>query len=125
MSPPKRPEFFNVSTPFPGAQTVVCYQDTWEKKLVQRVVNSAATIILDTLREPGAVVAGSTNPKYVAFVSGSHLSAGSERPFVVFVDPEGSPKPAVASVGYRRDFKNLANHELLWSPSTASKSQVE
>jgi hypothetical protein len=43
-------------------------------------------------------------------------SQNSGNPFVVFVDPGGDPKPAVASWGYRRDFTDLSKHAVLWLP---------
>ncbi|MHC2016290.1 hypothetical protein [Methylobacterium sp. CM6247] len=106
---------FIAITPYPGATQVVCYADTWVKKLVQRVPIETPTIVQATLSTPTAVVAGTTNQDYIAFVSASH-SSGSGSPFVVFVDPQANPLAAVASVGHRKDFKDLQQHELLWSP---------
>lgn len=114
----KRLQQFVVTTPFPGATTVVCYQDTWTNKLVQRVPASSPTIVQETLQAPTAVVIGTTNPGYVAFVSNNHLSPGASSPFVVLVDPQGNPLPAVASVGHRRDFKDLQQHTVLWPPAS-------
>jgi hypothetical protein len=71
---------------------------------------------IETLNSPSVVVSGTTNPGYVAFINQRKVSPGSSSPFVVFVDPTGKPKPAVASLGYRRDFKDVQGHKVLWLP---------
>jgi len=68
---------------------------------------------METLSFPLAVCAGTTNPGYVAFLSQNLASPGSGSPFVVFVDPVAR---AVATAGYRADFRDLERHRVLWLP---------
>lgn len=119
-----REPYFVVSTPYPGAAKVVCYKETWDTKLTEagRVTDTTRVVTEQTLTSPAAVVAGTSNPGYIAFVNQSAGSPGSGSPFVVFVDPQGNPMPAVASVGQRRDFKDLNKHTILWQPSPTSSS---
>jgi hypothetical protein len=113
----KRDVAFTVRTPFPAAPEVVCYQDTWDIHIpAVRRVPDAQQIVMTTLSQPSVIVAGTTNPGYVAFVNQAQLSPNSGNPFVVFVDPEGKPIPAVASIGPRRDFRDLSQHTIIWSP---------
>lgn len=70
-----------------------------------------------TLTNPTVVLEGTSNPGYVVFLNESVTSPNRKSPFAVFVDPQGHPMPAVASIGYRIDFKDLTRHKQLW-PST-------
>jgi hypothetical protein len=73
-------------------------------------------LVTETLGAPSIVCAGTTNPNYLAFVNTAVISPGSGSPFVVFVDPSAIPQPALASFGYRRDFRDLTGHKVLWLP---------
>ncbi|MBK5957929.1 hypothetical protein CCR97_06855 [Rhodoplanes elegans] len=117
----ERDPYFMATTPFAGAPTVVCWRETWERKLgpAGRTGPGTESLVVRTLAEPTAVVAGTSNPGYLAFVNAREVSPGSGAPFVVFVDPLGVPWPAVASIGYRRDFKDLTRHVLLWPSPTS------
>lgn len=111
-----RRTILTVTTPLEQVPTVVCYEDTWQLHVdqIRRDIGTAA--IQGTLEGPAMVVQGTTNPGYLAFVSGNVTSPGGHSPFAVFVDPDGNPLPAVASFGYRRDFKDLTKHTTLWMP---------
>ena len=111
-----RPTAIRVETPYEGATVVVCYQDTMTRKIIpaKRVDGDPIPIISRTLRDPAAVCTGTSNPGYIAYVNTSEVTPGSQTPFVVFVDPKGSPLPAVASVGFRRDYADLSGHTVLW-----------
>jgi hypothetical protein len=73
-------------------------------------------LVIGTLGAPSVVCAGTSNPNYLAFINTGVTSPGSGSPFVVFVDPYASPLPALASFGYRRDFRDLTGHTVLWLP---------
>jgi hypothetical protein len=111
-----REPIFVVTTPYSGVQSVVCYHDTWHIHLAPagRLFPGAREATIQTLEEPSAVCLGTTNPEYLAFVNQNIASSGNRKPFVVIVDPKGNPLPAVASIGFRRDFANLSPHTILW-----------
>jgi len=112
-----RQPLFIVTTPYDAAPQVVVYHDTMTIHIpMARQIADLHQYTTTTLSSPSVVVSGTSNPGYVAFVNQNILSSGSQAPFVVFVDPEGNPLPAVASVGFRRDFKDLTRHMVLWSP---------
>lgn len=104
-----------VTTPYSGAAFVVCYEDTLTNKIIpaNRVPGDPTPYIVSALENPTAVCVGTTNPDYLAFVNQSEVSFGRQHPFVVFVNPTG-PQGVVASIGYRRDFKDLGPHNVLW-----------
>jgi hypothetical protein len=70
-----------------------------------------------TLSIPSVIVSGTTNPGYIAFVN-QNLVTESGSPFVVFVAPNAKPMPALASLGFRKDFADIQGqgHQVLWSP---------
>jgi len=112
-----RQSLFIVTTPYEAAAEVVCYVDTYQYHLqLERQLPEMRQIAENSLEAPQAVVAGTSNPDYVAFVNQDVTSPGSGNPFVVFVDPKAQPMAAVASWGYRRDFKDLSRHTVLWLP---------
>lgn len=110
-----RQQLFVVETPYEAAPQVVCYVDTLESHIAsdRQKLASAAKL---SLTAPSAVVTGTTNPEYIAYVNQGDISSGAGSPFVVFVDPAAEPLPAVATWGYRRDFKDLSKHTVLWLP---------
>jgi hypothetical protein len=114
-----RKPFFIVETPYEPVSKVVCYQDTWALKLMPagRVGVDTQKHAILTLSTPSVIVSGTTNPGYTAFVNQSVLSK-SGSPFVVFVASDAKPLPALASLGYRQDFRDIQGqgHEVLWSP---------
>lgn len=110
----RRDIYLAADTPFMKVPRVVVYRDTWDRKLAVRCPGGSAALVA-TLQRPGFVCIGTSNPGYVAFVSGRALSASSGSPFVVFVDPRSDPA-AVVSVGYRREFRDLREHVVLWQP---------
>ena len=115
----KRTPAFVVPTPFPDTPQVVCYNDTWSKHIPvgRRTDPGTLQYVTNTLTTPSAVCVGTTNPAYIVFVNHALVSPGSGSPFVVVVDPQGKPMPALASFSYRRQFKDLNEHSVLWLPS--------
>ena len=112
-----RQPLFIVTTPYEATPEVVCYVDTYQFHLqLERRLPDMLQIAEESLQSPQAVVAGTSNPNYVAFVNQEVTSPTSRNPFVVFVDPHAEPMAAVASWGYRRDFKDLSEHTVLWLP---------
>jgi hypothetical protein len=112
-----REQLFVVDTPIGSASRVVCYRDTYEFHLpVNRKQQGLLQAAMGTLSSPAAVVAGTTTPDHLAFVNQTFTSPNSNHPFVVIVDPKANPIPAVATMGFRRDFKHLEGHTVLWAP---------
>ena len=54
-----------------------------------------------------------TNPGYLAFVTNAIVSPGQRSPFVVFVHPT---RGIVVSAGFRKDFRDLTQHHVRWTP---------
>jgi hypothetical protein len=114
-----RQPLFVVDTPMGSAPKVVCYRDTYEFHLpLERNQPGLLQAAKDTLSFPATVLAGTTTPDQLAFVNQNFTSPNSNSPFVVIVDPKGNPMAAVASMGFRRDFKTLERHTVLWVPLT-------
>jgi hypothetical protein len=100
-----------------SAPKVVCYRDTYELHLPpDRKQSGVLQAAKGALKFPAAVVASTTTPDHLAFVNQNFTSPNSNSPFVVIVDPKGNPMAAVASMGFRRDFKTLERHTVLWVP---------
>ena len=109
-----RQRFFVANTPYPDTPQVVCYHDTWTQHIpAERHRADLQELATGTLATPIGVYEGTTNPGYVAFVGQSTENQETNSPFVVFVDPTADP-PAVASMGRRRDFKQLTRHKRVW-----------
>ena len=108
-----------ISTPYPPTPQVVLYEDTFLGKLTQagRVDASAQTNVTLTLSNPTVVIEGTSTPGYVVFLNETVVSPNRKSPFAVVVDPQGNPSPAVASIGYRMDLKDLTRQKVLW-PTT-------
>lgn len=104
-----------VDTPYPGAPRVVCYRGLWERKLERRSPHGTTANVVRALSNPSSVYAGTSNRAYIAFVSHADRSSNGS-PFVVIVDPNAHPLPVIASIGYRRDFKDHRRHQVLWQP---------
>jgi hypothetical protein len=122
----ERKPLFIVTTPYAPTAAVVCYQDTWETHIpaVRRLDPGVQQVVVRTLSQPSVIVTGTTNPGYVAFVNQTDVTPNSGSPFVVFVDPKAvnwlnKPMPAVASIGHRRDFRDITGHDVLWLPLQA------
>jgi len=115
-----RQPLFVVQTPYPATPKVVCFKDTWERKFVPagRVQQDTKRIVISTLEKPSAICLGTSNPGYLAFVNASDVSQGSGHPYVVFVDPNANLLPTVASIGPRREYKDLKEHTILWLPES-------
>jgi hypothetical protein len=111
-----RQPFFVVETPHPSAAKVVCYQDTWDIHMPTVRQNLGAQIVVGALQQPSLIIPGTTNEDYLIYLNQDFTSPGHNSPFAVIVDPYGQPMPAVASFGYRRDFKDLTGHTVLWLP---------
>ena len=95
---------------------MVVYQQTINIHMTpERLTDGWESNVSMTLQNPSFVCVGTTNPGYLSFINHEISSPRGGSPFVVFVDPESSPAPVVASFGYRRDFKDMANHTILWS----------
>lgn len=118
-----REPYFIVTTPYEGAAKVVCYKETWAVKLREagRIEDDTRALVERTLSFPTVICPGTTNATYLAFVNLADVSPRSGSPFVVIVDPTANP-PAVASVGFRRDFRNLTRHTVLWQASPISRT---
>lgn len=113
-----RQPYLVAETPYDGARKVVFYEDTLKYHVpAARKTSAIRENIEGALTRPDAVVRGTTNPGFVAFVNSTTVSSASGTPFVVFVDPEAAPMPAVATAGHRRDFKDLSRHDVLWVPT--------
>lgn len=106
---------FVTRTPYQAAETVVCYEDTYlfhipfERRLIVPLDIAGPT----TLADPCVIAEGTTNPGHLAYINLNLTSPNSNSPFVVFVDPAGQPMPAVASMGFRRDFKDITKFRVL------------
>ena len=101
-----------------SAPKVVCYRYTYEIHLpLDRKLPGTLQAAKDALSFPTAVVAGTTAPDHLAFINQNFTSPTSNSPFVVFVDPNCNPMATVATMGFRRDFKTLERHTVLWVPS--------
>jgi hypothetical protein len=112
-----RQPLFVVDTPMGSAPKVICYLDTYKLHLpIDRKQPGLLQAAKDALSSPDAIVAGTTTPDHLAFVNQNFTSPVSNHPLVVFVDPKGNPMAAVASMGFRRDFKDLERHTVLWIP---------
>ncbi len=111
----RRP-YFTVSTPAPMASKVVCYEDTWNFHVPQVRRDIGATVVQETLASPHVILQGTTNPSHIVYINQNITSPRSQSPLAVIVDPTGNPMPAVASFGYRQDFKDLSRHTVLWLP---------
>lgn len=122
----QRDTYFVAQTPYEGAPIVACYVDTYDlhvpdNRKTPETLGKART----TLENPDVVVKGTTNPGYVAFVNSAVTGNTSASPMVVIVDPTGEPTAAVASLGQRRDFKDLSGHEVLWPPEQTKGTAEE
>jgi hypothetical protein len=116
-----RQPLFVAETPYPETPKVVCYEDTYVNHIpASRRGPESREKAAKSLNQPNAVVKGTSNPGYVAFVNSDDSSNTQGSPFVVFVDPTGRPMPTVASMGHRRDFRELHRHEVLWVRSDES-----
>ena len=112
---PARAILFTVATPYPALPNVTLFADTWQNHIVPQrpYLLGHADWLSGTLAAPSAVCAGTTNPGYLAFVSGAIVSSGRRSPFVVFVDPIDR---IVVTAGYRIDYRDLGAHTVLWVP---------
>lgn len=105
------------ATPYPGASQVVLYADTWHIHVPHyRKFPGIQDRTLEALESPKVVLAGTTAPGNVIFVHSTFTSPRNQSPFAVIVDPEGNPMPAVASISFRRDLKDLTQFTTLWLP---------
>lgn len=107
---------FTISTPYSGASMVTLHKHVWEKHILpyRPFLHGRQEWISHTLASPTVVCAGTTNPQHVASVNSNIISAGSNSPFAVFVHPVNQ---MVVSAGYRRDFRDLTSHTVLWLPN--------
>jgi hypothetical protein len=114
MSGDRKP-LFSVNTPFPAAPSVTLYEDTWTKHIVPGHLELAGkeADIQTVVTSPSVVVAGSTNPNYVAYVSDTVTSSGGT-PLAVIVDPQ---EQVICTAYYNRSFKVISPEQVLWSPS--------
>lgn len=114
----QRTPAFVATTPYASVSQVVCYDDTWTTHIpsIRRSSPDVMQIVTTTLQAPSVIVAGTTNPTYLAFVNQEVISERTGSPFVVFVDPSANPMPALASFSYRKDFRDLTRHLVLWQP---------
>jgi hypothetical protein len=110
---------FTIGTPYPGASMVTLYHHTWEQHILPHRPELAGNEVWlrTTLSEPSIICAGTTNPAHVAFLNLSIVSPGGQSPLAVFVNPANK---MVVSAGYRRDFRNLEQHRVLWVPPQSS-----
>jgi hypothetical protein len=111
-----------VQSLYPALPQAVLYRDTVygsgmnpphvpiDRKLGMPVVDAVKAGV----EQAYAAVIGTSNPGYVAFVCNDVTSQNSQSPLVVIVDPAGNPMPTVTSVSFRRDFKNISQHTVLW-----------
>ncbi len=106
-----RPIFLEIESPFLLAPFVVLYRDSWELKIGKRS-DFQSDWIIETVKDPAFVVRGTTNTAHLAFVSRRHSSKNGS-PLVVFVSEIDYPCPIV-SVSFRRDFRDLRGHDILW-----------
>lgn len=111
-----RQPLFTVQTPYSGAQTVVCWQDTWLFHVDATRRDLGHQVVIGTLEAPSVILQGTTNPGYLVYLNESFISPGHQSPFAVIVDPQANPLAAVASFGFRRDFKNLTGQTIVWTP---------
>lgn len=109
----KRIILLDIQTPYFAAARVVLYADSWERKIGQRT-DFQLDWISTTLSRPACVVRGTTNFAHWGFISDHHASIRTGSPLVVFVSGLEYPHPVV-SVGFRRDFRSLEGHTVLWS----------
>lgn len=106
---------FVTRTPYHAAENVICWEDTY---LLHIPIERRLIMPLDiagklTLADPSLVAEGTSNPSHLAYINLDLVSPNSNSPFVVFVDPAGQPMPAVASMGFRRDFRDIASLRVL------------
>jgi hypothetical protein len=112
-----RQPLYVVDTPIVSVPKVAFYRDTYEIHLpLDRKQPGLLQAAKDALSFPAAVVAGTTTPDHLAFVNQNFTSPTSNNPLVVFVDPNCNPMATVATMGFRRDFKTLERHTVLWVP---------
>lgn len=71
---------------------------------------------MQTLQTPSFVCRGTSNPDYLAYVNTVDVSQGNASPFIVFVDPDGQPTPALTTIGHRKDFKDSNKFSVVWQP---------
>jgi hypothetical protein len=111
-----RPILSQIETPYFGGRGVILYDETFNEHIpIDRRTPEAVTFVSQTLQKPSFICQGTTNPGYLSFVNHEISSLGNGSPYVVFVDPEADQAPTVASFGFRRDFKSMENHTILWS----------
>lgn len=109
----QRDILIDVTTVYAATPRVVLYADSWHAKIGQRT-DFQLDWISATLSRPAFIVRGTSNRAHLAFVSRNHVSASTRSPLVVFVSALEYPCPVV-SAGFRRDFRSLDAHEVLWS----------
>jgi hypothetical protein len=120
MADGPRDPYLLMDTPFGQVGQVALYFDTLKHLPFGRLVTGWLEKTRQALSSPTAICEGTTTPGYLVFVDHTETSPGSNSPWAVIVDPLGNPMPAVASIGYRRDFRDLLGHKVLWQPPSSS-----
>ena len=105
---------FVITTPYPGLPRVTLLTSTWLSHVVYRPeLIGMEPVVATTLAAPEAVCAGTSDPRNIVFVNQTERSPRGKSPFVVIVNPEHA---LVDSMGYRREFRDLTEHSVLWAP---------
>jgi hypothetical protein len=112
----ERQPLFIVTTPFDMARVVVCWQDTWDIHIPAIRQDLGPQIVMGTLESPSLILQGTTESNYVIYLNQEFTSPGGNSPLAIIVDPNGNPMAAVASFGFRRDFRDITQHTVIWMP---------
>lgn len=71
-------------------------------------------IVISTLESPTVILQGTTEPGYVIYLN-QEFTSPRNSPLAVVVDPSANPLPAVATFGFRKDFKDISQKIVVWS----------
>jgi hypothetical protein len=114
MSGDRKP-LFNVATPFPGSPRVTLFQDTWTEHILpgHLEMTGKEADVQAVVTSPTLILAGSTNPNYVAYVN-DMVTSSRGTPLAVIVDPQ---EQVICTAYYNRSFKVISPEQVLWSPS--------